>query len=41
MITASIIKELRQRGQNETKTNVNKNMRTYLLSKEKGMSSIE
>ena len=41
MITASIIKELRQIGQNETKTNVYKNMGTYLLSKEKGMSSIE
>ena len=31
---------LRQRGQNETKSNVDKNMRTYLLCKKKGMSSV-
>ena len=32
---------LRQRGKNETKSNVNKNMRTHLLCMKKGWSSVD
>ena len=34
-------RRVRQRGKNETKSNVNKNTKTYLLCMEKGVSSVE
>ena len=37
----SATERLRQRGKNETKSNVNKNMRTYLLCMKKGWSSVD
>ena len=37
----SAMERLRQRGKNETKSNVNKNMRTHLLCMKKGWSSVD
>ena len=37
----SATERLRQRGKNETKSNVNKNMRTHLLCMKKGWSSVD
>ena len=37
----SVTERLKQRRKNETKSNVNKNMRTYLLCMKKGESSID
>ena len=34
------MERLRQRGKNQTKSNVNRTMRTYLLCMKKGVSSI-
>ena len=35
------VSETGQRGKNETKSNVNKNMTTYLLCLKKGLSSVD
>ena len=39
IIYVAATEHLKQRGENETKSNVDKNMRPYLLSMKKGVSS--